>query len=149
MPLRHGISVTGDQLTKSIKSREERLAAREKLVTTYSEMDEAALKLLLVDGEPLQREVTLDELINRGSPAAVAPTLECALSNRKAKWLYALESLPRQLVQEVIAERINTLLGTLLQRARLLANLIVDKLQRVMLERVLEDSSEDLRLLAV
>jgi tetratricopeptide (TPR) repeat protein len=131
-------------------TRQQSLAReRDKLAAAFAEKDDAALELLVRDGELLQRDAALGVLVGRGGAAAVVHVVEAALRNPKAKWLNVLESLPREPARGYLANRKETLEGELLERALLLAGLLADKPPRAVLERVFDNSGKDLRAFAV
>jgi Domain of unknown function (DUF4062)/NACHT domain len=119
---------------------------RSELAARYVEQDEAGLEVLVRHGRPLERSTALDALVARKASAAVAPVVEGALG--MGDWHKALGSLPREAVQQYLAERLDTLQGERLERAQLLAGLLADQPVPAVLDSVFRHSDESLRILA-
>ena len=106
------------------------------------------LEQIAREGQPLERAVARDILVERRLPAAVALVVEAALEEPGVRWLNALESFPRSLYRRVLAGQIEVLNGDCLARAQLLADLLADTPSRVLLQKVFRDSRAGLRACA-
>ena len=121
----------------------------ERIAESIGSQSDDVLERILRNGTSAERRVALNTLAARGAPAAVIPALDAALDDDNLSAPFAmLETLPRALVQQRLADRIVTLESSARVRAQVLGILLSDSPDPTELERIFESQSEDVRALA-
>lgn len=141
------LETLGQQIAGRMKAVALALKEGERLRASYAALSDAALEALLESGRPREQRAALDTLVKRGAPIAVRSVVDSALDDTAlaSTDLEALQSLPRQAVRALLAERVATLTGPSLRHAEVLLELVSDTPSILVLARVLDEEAETLR----